>query len=402
MKQPKDKPVAWHGLLSLHHSLCGGAGGLRQSPSDVDGACFARPDLIMPSLAAAFAALGPVDELARLDRAAFFDTLAAHVGALYAIHPFDAGNRRVLAAHATLIAQTAGYSIIPCVLDKAHGHKALWDDALWHGFINLDHRGIARMLSGAPLPEDYAHPPALGVSGIPLFPTRDAPAARRYLMSLAKARRELQQHLPDARDEALERLASLIADSAATVQVDTARQELNLLRHARGPMFQIAVLAQAGFDPIEPCVNPRQSALERVREIAAAISIGINQQPRGIIERAARAIHRPLYVPGASPYQDRLAAEFLGNTATTNRADPRFAAAQAMVDDAATAAAFDATRNPEVINAAANAARIDVARRIRLGELPPPLIVNEDGVVVAALRVSKQTTRGVPATARAA
>ena len=397
MKQPKDKPGAWASLLSLHRDLCGGAGGLRQSPKDMDGACFARPDLIMPSLAAAFAALGPVDELAQLDSAAFFDTLAAHVGALYAIHPFDAGNRRVLAAHAALIAQTAGYSITPCALDKA-----LWDDALWHGFINLDHRGIARMLSGAPCPEDYAHPPALGVSGIPLFPTRDAPAARRYLMSLAKARRELQQHLPDARDEALERLASLIAESAVPAQIGKAQQELGLLRHARGPMFQIAVLAQTGFDPIEPCVNPKQSALERVREIAAAISIGINQQPRGIIERAARAIHRPLYVPGASPYQDRLAAEFLSNTATTNRADPRFAKAQAMVDDAATAAAFDATRNPEVINAAANAARIDVARKIRLGELPPPLTVNEDGIVVAAPRVSKQTTRGTPATARAA
>ena len=397
MKQPKDKLVPWHGLLSLHRDLCGGAGELRQSPKDINGASFARPDLIMPSLAAAFVALGPVDGLPHLDRAAFFDTLATHVGALYAIHPFDEGNRRVISAHATHIAQAAGYSITPCALDKA-----LWDDALWHNFINLDQRGIARMLSGAPLPEDYSISAATGVSGIPLFPTRDAPAARRYLMSLAKARRELQQHLPDARDEALERLASLIADSAATAQINTAQQELSLLRHAKGPMFQIAVLAQTGFDPIEPCVSPKQSALERVREIAAAISIGINQQPRGIVERADRAIHRPLYVPGASPHQDRLAAEFLRNTATTNRADPRFAAAQAMVDEAATTAAFDATRNPQVLLAAANAARIDVARKIRLGELPPPLVVNDDGVVVAAPRVIKRATRGTPAKAQAA
>jgi hypothetical protein len=396
MKKPKDKRVPWRDLLSLHGDLCGGAGALRQGAKDLNGAFFARPDLIMPSLAAVFVALGPLDELAKLDRTTFFDTLAAHVGALYAIHPFDEGNRRVFAAHATRIAQAAGYSITPCALDKT-----LWENALWHGFINLDHRGIARMLSGAPMPEDYGITAATGVSGIPLFPPRDAPAARRYLMSLAKARRELQHHLPDAREEALERLASLIGESAASSQIEAAQQELSLLRHAKGPMFQLAVLAETGFDPIEPCVKPGQSALERVREIAAAISIGINQQPRGIIEHAARAPHRPLYVPGASPYQDRLAAEFLANTAATNRADPRFAKAQAMVDDAATAAAADATRNPQAILAAANAARVEVARKIRLGELPPPLTVDEDGIVIAVPRVTS-VSRTVNATARAA
>jgi cell filamentation protein len=391
---PASAPsTAWRRLLAIHHDLLGGeaadAGALRQTPKASDGAHFARPDLIIPSLVAAFVALETDEESRVPDRAAYFDVLAAHLATLYAIQPFEVGNRRVLAAYASEVAQSVGYTLTPCALDES-----LWDEALWRGFVHLDPRGIACLLSGASPPEDYANTPAIGISGIPLFPERDAPAARRYLMSLAKARRELHQHLPDARDEALDRLESLIAGEGAPAQIDTAQQALSLLRHAKGPMFQLTILEHTGFDRIEPVINPQQSAFERVQEIAAAIAIGLNQQPRGVIERAAHTVQQPFYSAGASPHQDRLAAEFLRNTAATNRADPRFAAAQAIVDNAATAAAADATRNPEAILAAANAARTEVARKIRLGELPPPLVVNDDGVVVAAPRVTKRATRG--------
>jgi Fic/DOC family len=398
--------VTWRRLLSLHHDLFSNehakgepirAGILRQTPKERDGGFFARPDLIIPSLAAAFAAFESSEDSPMTDREDFFDRLAAHLATLYAIQPFDSGNRRVLAAYATEVAQTAGHVIAPCAADKSR-----WDDVLWRAFFHLDPRGIARMLSGAPLPEDYSDTVISGVSGIPVLPPRDAPMARRYLMSLARARRELQQHLPDAREEALERVSQRRAEGAPPTQIEAAQQELSVLRHAKGPMFQLMILEQTGFDRIEPVINPQQSAFERVKEIAAAIAIGINQQPRSVIEYAGRNLHQPFFLPGASPHQDRLATEFLRNTAVANRADPRFARAQAIVDDAATAAACDATRNPEVILAAANAARTEVARKIRLGGLPPPLMINEDGIVLATPRVTKQGTRGMATKMRAA
>jgi hypothetical protein len=391
---------AWHRLLLIHHDLFNGeknsAGILRQTPKEKDGAFFARPDLIIPSLVAAFEEFGAAEGSCTADREAFCDMLAAHLATLYAIQPFDAGNRYTLAVYATEVAQAAGYHITACEADRSS-----WEEVLWHSFVHLDPRGIARILSGAPLPDDYVNNAVSGVSGIPMLPPRDAPMARRYLMTLAKARRELQQHLPDAREEALERVSLSLAEGAAPAQIEAAQQELSVLRHAKGPMFQLTILEQTGFKRIEPVINPQQSAFERVKEIAAAIAIGINQQPRGVIERASRSLHRPFYIPGASPHQDRLAVEFLKNTAAANRADPRFMAAQAIVDAAAAAAACEATRDPDVILAAANAARTEVARKIRLGGLPPYLTVNDAGVVVAASRATQKVTRDTVAKRRA-
>jgi fido (protein-threonine AMPylation protein) len=400
-KEPQmpDKPApntAWRRLLDIHQDLFGAkdprAGMLRETPKDIGGACFARPDLIIASLGPAFASLPPLEELRAADRATFLAILAGHLAALYAIQPFDTGNRRVFAAYATELAQSLGHSITPCALDKT-----VWEDALTHAFINLDHRGIAAILSGAPLPVDYAITAALGSDGIPAFPKRDAPAMRRYLMSLAKARREVQHHLPDARIQALERLERLTASDAAPEQISAAQQELGLLRHARGPMFQLGILEQIGIDRIEPCIHVGQSALERVREITAAIAIGMNQRPRAVIERAARQLNPAAHSPGASPHQDRLAAEFLANNAAANRADPRFAAAQSAVDRAAAAAAADATRDGDAITAAALIAKNEMAQKIRLGGLPPPLMLDEAGTIIAARRAPK-TTRSTAGT----
>jgi cell filamentation protein len=403
MKDALDVPVpspAWQHLLLIHHNFFNGekksAGKLRQTPKEKDGAFFARPDLIIPSLAAAFEEFGVAKGFHTHDRKAYCDTLAAHLATLYAIQPFDAGNRRVLAVYAAEVAQAAGHMIAPCEADRSS-----WEDVLWQGFVYLDPRGIARILSGAALPDDYADNVISGVSGIPMLPPRDAPNARRYLMTLAKARRELQQHLPDAREEALERISMSLAEGATPAQIEAAQQELSVLRHAKGPMFQLTILEQIGFTRIEPVINPKQSAFERVKEIAAAIAIGINQQPRGVIERASRNLYRPLYLSGASPHQDRLAAEFLKNTAAANRADPRFMAAQSIVDDAATAAACEATRDPDAILAAANTARTEVARKIRLGGLPPYLTVNDAGVIVAASRTPQKIMRDAAVKRRA-
>src|SRR3546814_4041434 len=56
------------------------------------------------------------------------------------------------------------------------------------------------------------------------------------------------------------------------------------------------------------------------------------------LQRAIRALERPIFPPGHSPMHERLADAFLKNAAEKNAADPRLAPAQAIVDAALQAA----------------------------------------------------------------
>ena len=118
---------------------------------------------------------------------------------------------------------------------------------------------------------------------------------------------------------------------------------------------------------MDAVITAQQTPLERVREIGAALAARINSQSPAQVQRAMRAIERPVLPPGQSPAQDRLADAFLQNTPVENRADPRLNGAQAIVDqaEAASRTRGDGQRR---IEAATDQARTAVAANIRAGK----------------------------------
>lgn len=133
----------------------------------------------------------------------------------------------------------------------------------------------------------------IGGAGLPILPDRDAPAGQRYMMPLAKAREALIENLDAARAEAIARVATLSERGAPPREIDRAYHEMTFLRHARGPMFQAMLLSALNHGKIEVVLDPEQTALERVRQIATGLIIGINRYARSDIERASLTLQAP-------------------------------------------------------------------------------------------------------------
>ena len=330
------------------------AGQARTVPLALDGAQFARPTVIIPSLAARFAKLAKAGGFADLPRAAFFDALAHHISELHAIMPFRSGNRRALAVHSAQLALAAGHDLDACIKGKS-----VWDDALSHSFFTCDHSQVTEALLGAAQSQlDISGP-----TGLPLLPPRDATVSRRYSVTLSKAGSLLREHIAAATAE-----AAIIAERAAPNEIAAAGQELAFLRHPKGPLFQIRMLASLGTSKILVVIHEGQSPLELCREIATAVLIELGEYPQPAVVQASVALDGPAHSAGGSPHQDRLAAEFLANSAHDNLADPRFAAAQRAVDRAVANASRASGGNSKHINAAIAKARSDIAARIRKGD----------------------------------
>ena len=209
--------------------------------------------------------------------------------------------------------------------------------------------------------------PTLGVAGIALLPDRDTPDKIHYLMTLARAKRELGKYLGSARAQAAAAVAALAHDGAIAAERATANQLLAFLNHSKGPLFQAALLTELKYSEIEVVHYPEQSALDYVREIATGIAVGINCHPRELITWASNTVHKPRDMAAGASAPDQLAALFLANTAALNRADPRFAEAQRLVDDATVAASQASAHDAERITTAAENARNAVAAQIRSG-----------------------------------
>lgn len=345
-------------FLALHQAIFkpvyAWAGEIRTVPLALDGAAFARTHVIMPSLAARFAKLNKAGGFADLPPAEFCESLAHHISELYAILPFRSGNRRTLAVHTAQLALAAGHSLEACIKDKS-----VWDEALRHSFLTCDHSRISDALFGTAQPQiDVSSP-----TGLPLLPPRDATVHRRYTITLTKAGSLLGEQLAAATLEA-EALSARVAPGAT----NAARQELGFLRHPKGLLFQLGVLQTLGASKILAVIHDSQSPLEMVREIAAAVLIELSEYPQTAIAQASLALNRPAYPLGGSPHQDRLAVEFLANTAEDNLADPRFATVQRLVDKATSGASRASGGNAKYINAATEKARSDIAARIRRGD----------------------------------
>src|SRR3546814_11442583 len=91
------------------------------------------------------------------------------------------------------------------------------------------------------------------------------------------------------------------------------------------------LLTYRGVRQVDAVVTAQQTPLERVREIGAALGVQINGQQSAQLQRAVRALERPILPPGHSPGQERLAELFITNTPAKNHADTRLSPAHAIV-----------------------------------------------------------------------
>lgn len=359
-------PLTPDGYRSLHKHLFQDvydwAGQDRTVNTAKGGARFAHAPYVANSLNAVFRDLNGKDNLRALSREEFFDRLGNHMNELNAVHPFREGNGRTMRQHAAQIAREAGHPIRIASIDKT-----AWMDASRHGFLTGDHRALAATLSAASQRRDLSPEARIGPAGVAQLPTRSPPDGMRYRISLAKARDELDRHLPVARQQATDRVMTLTRDSAPAKRIEDARTELAYLRHAKGPVYQSHLLNYLGVRQIEAVFHKEQTPLERVREVGAAIGVQINSQNQAQLQRAVRSLERPVLPPGHAPGQERLAAEFLKNSPDKNNADPRLAPAQAVVD-ATMRAARERGDGVRAVTALGHATREIVATRIRTGE----------------------------------
>ena len=361
-----DFPLTPDGYRALHkhlfQDLYEWAGKDRTVNIGKQGSLFAHAPYVANGLNAVFKELSEKNNFRALNREEFFDRLGHHVNELNAVHPFREGNGRTMRLHAAQIAREAGHPIRIASIDER-----AWMEGSRHGFTTGDHRGLSAALSAAAVRRDLSPEARTGPGGLAFLPPRDPPAGQRYRMTLNKVREELEKHMPVARAEAADRVSKLTKAGASAEEITKARTELAYVRHAKGPVYQSHLLSYVGSREIEAVITPKQTPLERVREIGSALAVQINMQQGAQLQRAIRALERPIFPPGHSPIHERLAASFLKNTPEKNAADPRLAPAQAIVD-AAIQAARGRGENSRAIESAGESTRKAVAAVIRTGE----------------------------------
>lgn len=358
-------PGTADGYRSLHQhlfqDLYDWAGQDRSVSIAKGGSSFAAPAYIARELDKLFTDMAAKNGFRGLARDEFFDRLGNHINELNAIHPFREGNGRTMRHHAAQVAREAGHPIRIASIDKT-----LWMDASRHGFPTGDHRAMAAVLGNAAVQREAAPEARIGAHGIALLPQRAPPTAQRYRITLGKVREELERYLPTARQQAGERLRKLVGEDAAPDKIAAARTELAYVRHAKGPVYQSHLLTYLGVRQVDAVISAEQTPLERVREIGAALGVQINAQQAVQLQRAVRALERPVLPPGHAPGQERLAAAFLKNSPESNLADTRLAGAQAIVD-AAMQTARERGESGRMVTSIGESTRQLVAERIRSG-----------------------------------
>ena len=325
------------------------------------GSSFAHVPYIAREIDKLFADVGAKNAFRGVPRDEFFDRLGNHINEINAIHPFREGNGRTMRLHAAQLARDAGHPIRIASIEKD-----AWMEASRHGFLTGDHRRMATVLADAAIRRDLAPEARIGPAGIAMLPQREPPEGQRYRVTLAKAREELDRYLPAARQQAADRVRSMIKEGASSAAIADARAELAYVRHAKGPVYQSHLLTYLGVRQVDAVITKTQSPLERVREIGAALGVQINAQQSAQLQRAVRSLERPVLPPGHSPGQDRLAELFLKNTPEKNHSDPRLSPAQAIVDTALKAAR-DRGDSPRLVSTVGESTRQLVADRIKTG-----------------------------------
>ena len=384
-------PATADGYRSLHRhlfqDLYDWAGQDRTVNIAKGGSSFAAVPYLARELDKLFADARAKEGFRGLPRDEFFDRLGNHINEINAIHPFREGNGRTMRHHAAQLARDAGHPIRIATIDKT-----AWMEASRHGFLTGDHRGMTAVLAGAAIRRDPAPEARMGPAGIAMLPQRAPPDGQRYRVTLAKAREELDRYLPAVRQQAADRLRGMIKEGAPSAAIANARTELAYVRHAKGPVYQTHLLTYLGVRQVDAVVGPQQTPLERVREIGAALGVQINAQQPTHVQRAVRALERPVLPPGHSPGQERLAEQFVKNTPEKNHADPRLAPAQAIVD-AAMQTARERGESSRMIGTVGESTRQLVAERIRSGGTLDPDLARGVDVRKAPTTPDRDRTR---------
>ena len=358
-------PATAEGYRALHRhlfqDLYDWAGQDRTVNIAKGGSSFAAVPYLARELDKLFADAGAKNGFRGISREEFFDRLGNQINEINAIHPFREGNGRTMRHHAAQLARDAGHPIRIADIDKN-----AWMEASRHGFLTGDHRGITAVLAAAAIRRDLAPEARIGPAGVAMLPQRAPPEGQRYRVTLSKAREELDRYLPAARQQAADRLRGMIKEGAPSSAIANARTELAFVRHAKGPVYQTHLLTYLGVRQVDAVICPQQTPLERVREIGAALGVQMNAQQPAHLQRAVRALERPVLPPGHSPGQDRLAELFIKNTAEKNHADPRLSPAQAIVD-AAMQTARDRGESARIVGAIGESTRALVIDRIKTG-----------------------------------
>lgn len=356
------------GLALLHKALFGSiflwAGEFRTTALANDGNHFARVDIIGASLDVRYDAFARSGDAGANDTARFYDTLAHHISELYSISPFRAGNEGLLKVHAAQLANAAGQEI-----DWTRLTPDIWGDLLVQSFISLDHQPIASALQGqlsSCIGPEFAR---TGIAGLAMPPMRDPPTGKHYLTAISKLSALLSENFGLAKHEAFDHIARLERETDNEAALSFARQELGFMTHAKGPLFQLEIIRKIGIPKIRALINPAQSALETVRELSAAITIALHSQPQPLIEQLVLSHSAPPCPVGVSPHDERMARTFLHNSASANRADPRFAGFQHDLDNLGLSESVVGGFNAKQLAERTSQARLDAASRIRAGEI---------------------------------
>src|SRR3546814_2199299 len=105
---------------------------------------------------------------------------------------------------------------------------------------------MATVLAEAAIRRELAPEARIGPAGIALLPQRAPPEGQRYRVTLGKAREELERYLPAARQQAADRLRSLIRKGASPPVIAGAATEPAYVLHAKGPNYQSHLLTYLG------------------------------------------------------------------------------------------------------------------------------------------------------------
>lgn len=133
-------------------------------------------------------------------------------------------------------------------------------------------------------------PARTGVGGVALLPDREPPKEQKYVISTARARRELDSYLPDAKKESIRTLMQLRGAGAPPEMVKRAEAEVAYLHHPKGPAYQTHLLDAAGRKQIEAVITEKQTPLDRIREIGVATGVAVKSLTPADVARATRQL----------------------------------------------------------------------------------------------------------------
>lgn len=309
------------------------AGRLRIVDISKPGSTFARAHLIAASLDYEFKRLPDLDTLRKMDPNRFADGMARHLSELNAAHPFREGNGRTMRLHLQLHAIAAEKSISVQTINRVE-----WLEASRTSFLTGNHASLAKVIREAMEGERQKVEPIRGHAGIAMPPPMDLllPPGSKQTVSVDQAKQQIERYLPTAQvmaarlHEQLSRLADTSSDMRQLAQ--RSAQEVAFLRDPKGPYHHLQLIEQRRYDKFEVNWSEGMDPLQRVRTVSAGAAAFLSKMTERDVKAADRALHLSAMPRGVGQVDRRLADRFMKNTPDENRADPRLAPFQLVVD----------------------------------------------------------------------